>query len=65
MVNAVVGFFRFWYDFIIGDDWLIAVVIAATLILLLLVKQSSLWWLLPLIVIAALGVSLVRATRSS
>ena len=63
-MDAVAGFFRFWYDFIIGDDWMVAAAVAVTLVLLLLAKQPSLWWLLPIVVIAILGVSLWRATRA-
>lgn len=30
-MRFVVGFFRFWYDFIVGDDWRIAAGIVAVL----------------------------------
>lgn len=62
-MRVVKRFLHFWYDFIIGDDWLIALVIAAALVLLKIVSNASLWWLLPLAVLAVLAVSLVRATR--
>jgi O-antigen ligase len=62
-VQLITGFARFWYDFIIGDDWTIAVVVAAALIVLLLLGKATLWWLLPIVVIVALGFSLWRATR--
>jgi hypothetical protein len=65
-MNAIVGFARFWYDFIIGDDWTIAAIIAAALVVVGVVAHTAhveLWWLLPLAVIAALGFSLWRATR--
>jgi hypothetical protein len=32
-VSVVEGFFRFWYDFIVGDDWKIAAAVATTLAL--------------------------------
>jgi hypothetical protein len=63
-MNAVTGFFQFWYDFIIGDDWMVAAAVALTLVVLLLLKVSSLWWVLPIVVIAILGVSLWRATEA-
>jgi hypothetical protein len=63
VVNGVVGFAKFWYDFIIGDDWLIAAVIAAALVLLKVLGDSVLWWPLPAVVIFGLGASLWRATR--
>ena len=56
----------FWYDFVIGDDWRVAVVVVAALALTaLLVHAAGVndWWLLPLCVFAALGWSLRRATR--
>jgi hypothetical protein len=61
-MDAVTGFARFWYDFIIGDDWLIAVLVAATLVVLRLVNHGP-WFALPIVVIVALGLSLYRATR--
>jgi hypothetical protein len=66
-MRYVVGFARFWYDFIIGDDWTIAAMIAAALVVIGVLAHTvhvELWWLLPLVVIAALGLSLRRATRS-
>jgi hypothetical protein len=30
-VRFVVGFFRFWWDFIVGDDWRIAVGVVSVL----------------------------------
>lgn len=62
-MNAIIGFGRFWYDFIIGDDWLIAAIIAAVLAVLVILSRSTLWWVLPVFVILALGASLWRATR--
>jgi hypothetical protein len=62
----VVAFGRFWYDFIIGDDWTLAAAIAAGLIVTALLNARGVpaWWLVPLIVIAAVGVSLRRASRT-
>jgi hypothetical protein len=31
-VSLLKGFFRFWYDFVIGDDWKIAAAVAAVLL---------------------------------
>jgi hypothetical protein len=30
-MKYVVGFFRFWYDFIVGDDWRIALMVVVSL----------------------------------
>ena len=53
---------KFWYDFIIGDDWLIAALVAIALCVLAIVDRSYLWWVLPIVVVVALGISLRRAT---
>ncbi len=55
---------RFWWDFVVGDDWLsavgVAVAIAATA--LLAAEHVAAWWLMPLAVLLVLYVSLRRAT---
>jgi hypothetical protein len=59
-------FLRFWYDFIVGDDWTIAagVVIALAITAVLAHNgMKSAWWLLPLVVAAGLTVSVLRAVR--
>jgi hypothetical protein len=59
-------FLRFWYDFIIGDDWTIAagVVIALAVTAILAHHgMESAWWLLPLAVAAGLTASVLRVTR--
>jgi len=55
----------FWYDFVVGDDWQIAVIVVAALaVTALLVHQAGVnaWWLIPAAVFAALVWSLRRAT---
>jgi CBS-domain-containing membrane protein len=61
-VNAVASFGRFWWDFIVGDDWLAAAGVAVALILTAL---SEAWWILPPAVALVLAGSLYRATRHS
>jgi membrane protein implicated in regulation of membrane protease activity len=63
----VVAFLRFWYDFIVGDDWLIAVGIVAAIALTALIADQGLdaWWVMPLAVIALLAGSLRRALRNA
>lgn len=60
-------FGRFWWNFIVGDDWRVAAgVIAALGLTAILVNQSvGAWWLLPLAVLALLAESLRRGTRDS
>jgi len=61
----IVGFGRFWYHFIIGDDWTVAAAVGVALILsaVLSVNHIVAWWLVPLTVVAMLGISLRRAGR--
>jgi uncharacterized membrane protein len=58
-------FARFWWDFLVGDDWFVAVGIVVGIGLTGLVAATSLpaWWLLPLAVAAVLWVSLRREAR--
>jgi len=59
------AFGAFWYDFVVGDDWQVAVLVviglAATAVLVHAAKVNA-WWLLPVVVLAALAWSLHRAT---
>ena len=45
-MRYIVAFVKFWYDFIVGDDWTIAVAVAVAIAITLGLVQS--WWLLPL-----------------
>ena len=56
---------QFIYDFVIGDDPLIAagIVVALGLTAALASSDFSAWWILPLAVVLVLSVSLHRATR--
>jgi hypothetical protein len=58
-------FARFWWDFIVGDDWRVAagVALAFGLTALLAATSVAAWWLLPVAVAAVLWLSLRRAAR--
>jgi hypothetical protein len=60
-------FGRFWLDFVVGDDWRVAigVIVALGLSELLIEESIPAWWLLPVAVVALLAESLRRAARSS
>jgi hypothetical protein len=55
----------FWYDFVIGDDWLVAAGVVVSLALTYALSQTAVpaWWLVPLFLLLLLPVSLWRATR--
>jgi len=61
----VIGFGRFWYQFIIGDDWTMAVAVAVGLVLTAVLNANHIlaWWLIPLTVVTMLGISLRRASK--
>lgn len=60
----IVGFGRFWYHFIIGDDWTVAAAVAIALILSAVLNANRIvaWWLVPVTVVVMLGISLRRAS---
>jgi hypothetical protein len=66
-VNRARAFGRFWWNFVVGDDWVVAAAISAGLVLtgVLTAVGVDAWWLLPLVVAVALAGSLRRAIRTS
>ncbi len=64
-MHYITGFFEFWYDFIVGDDWTVAagVIIALALTALLAHNNIAAWWLLPVVVALGLSESLWRVAR--
>ncbi|MEY9874506.1 ribose/xylose/arabinose/galactoside ABC-type transport system permease subunit [Streptacidiphilus sp. MAP12-33] len=66
-VPAVRAFLRFWYDFVVGDDWRVAlgVVLALAATWGLVRAGINAWWLLPPVVAGLLGLSLARAVRGT
>lgn len=62
------GFTRFWWEFIVGDDWLVALAVILGLAATYAVAHSGdvpIWWLLPVVVILVLPISVVRLIRRS
>ncbi|HEX7264288.1 MAG TPA: hypothetical protein VF383_08945 [Candidatus Dormibacteraeota bacterium] len=62
-----VAFALFWYHFIVGDDWTVAVAVAAALVLTAVLNSQHItaWWVVPVVVVLMLGLSLRRAGRKS
>jgi hypothetical protein len=62
----VKAFLRFWYDFIVGDDWTIAVGVVLALGATAALAHNgltSVWWLLPVVVAAGLTWSVLRGAK--
>ena len=65
MIRAVKGSARFLYDFVVGDDWTLALgVVVALLITRLARSVTGAWIVLPIVVCLVVAVSLQRAARS-
>jgi hypothetical protein len=64
-MKTVKAFAMFWYDFVVGDDWRVAVGVVLALAATYGVSQTQMpaWWLVPLAVSTLLPLSLWRATR--
>lgn len=62
------SFVMFWYDFVVGDDWLLAIgVIVGLGLTALLAHATSVpaWWVAPIVVIVVLVVSTLLAGRKA
>jgi hypothetical protein len=61
------SFGRFWWNFVVGDDWQVAVGLAAALGLTWFATHEGVdaWWLLPLAVGLLLAGSVWREARRS
>jgi hypothetical protein len=58
-------FFAFWFDFIVGDDWVLAAGVVIGLAVCAAAARSGLssiaWLVLPIAIVLTLAVSLRRA----
>ena len=64
-MSRVEGFFRFLWDFVVGDDWRIAagVVLALGATAIVAGTNVAAWWIPPVAVAAVLTLSVWRAGR--
>ena len=56
------AFGRFWWDFVVGDDWLAA---AGVVLAIAITAALGSWWFMPAAVAVVLAVSLLREARAS
>jgi hypothetical protein len=65
-MRHVVSFARFWWDFVVGDDWraAAAVVLSIGATAALAAAGIAVWWTMPLAVAVVLYVSLRRASAA-
>jgi hypothetical protein len=61
------AFGRFWWNFVVGDDWRAAagIVIAIGATAVVAAGGINAWWLMPLAVAVILALSLRREVRGS
>ena len=65
-LSWLVSFARFWYHFLIGDDWTIAAAVVAALAVSAVLARHGIaaWWLTPVAVLVVIWVDLHRAART-
>jgi hypothetical protein len=66
-MKYVKAFGRFWWNFIVGDDWTVAAGVAVALALVWILTHHGVnaWWLLPLAVVLLTGISVWRQAGES
>jgi len=65
-MGRIRAFGAFAYDFVIGDDWLVAAGVVAGLAVTYALAHAAravAWWLIPALLVLLLPVSLWRAIR--
>ena len=64
-MSRIRALLHFLWDFVIGDDWRIALAVVLALAATLIASHSNfaVWWLLPLVVVVILGISVWDVAR--
>jgi hypothetical protein len=64
--SALRRFTRFWWDFVVGDDWRVALGVLLGLLVVAIAARAGMhdtWWVLPVLVSGGLVLSVRRAGR--
>jgi hypothetical protein len=67
MIRRLRAFGAFWYDFVIGDDWRVALGVVVAFAITYVVSRTTgapVWWIVVAAVAILLPVSIHRATRA-
>jgi len=66
-MNRLTGFGRFWWNFVVGDDWRAAAGIGVAIAVTAVLAAGGIpaWWFMPVAVAAVLWLSLRREARAS
>lgn len=64
-MTRIAGLLRFLWDFVVGDDWRIALGVVLALVATALISNTgvTIWWLLPAAVAVLLSLSVYEAAR--
>jgi hypothetical protein len=62
VVGSIAGVGRFFYRFLVGDDWVVAAAMLLALVTtaLMVAGEINAWWLVPPLAVVMTGVSLLR-----
>jgi hypothetical protein len=64
-MTRIIALVRFLWDFVVGDDWRIALAVVVALAITAIAAgwHLAVWWILPLFVAVNLGVSVLTGRR--
>ena len=56
------AFGKFWYNFIIGEDWILAATACVGVIIDFILRGNHItaWYILPILLTIAMGISIMR-----
>jgi fatty acid desaturase len=66
-MNRLVAFLRFLWDFVVGDDWRVALGVALAIAATAVVAAAgaTAWWILPVVVAGLLSFSVLSVAKKS